>query len=235
MLPQTTVYVVYDESFQEQAGLLANGNSADPSKGRNREIGIKKIWGDNRWMASLSFYHLNKTNILTSNPQTKLLYQTGEARSKGIEFDFTGEILPGVAVTFNYAYTDAKVTNDSNVVNIGNNLNGTARHITNGWLSYQVKRGKLNGLGFNLGYRYEAKRAAWPVTGNKLLPDNYFTLDGGLFYRMEKYSIALLAENITDKYNYTGFYPGTASWGYNHYGWKALAPRSFRITVGCKL
>ncbi len=66
-------------------------------------------------MTNLTFYHLTKTNILTAAgiQFPGLSEQTGKATSKGIEFDLNGNIGKNWSILFNYAYTDAKVTEDN--------------------------------------------------------------------------------------------------------------------------
>lgn len=229
--PQTTVYALYDQSFQEQVGTLLDGGAAKPSLGSNKEIGAKRSWFGGRWLTSLAVYEVTKTNLLTQADPTVpgIMIQTGEARSRGVEFDLKGEVISGLNLMLNYAYTDAKVSKDRNPARIGNNLDGTAKHISNGWATYRIQDGKVAGLGFSVGYQYEAGRAGWPVVENKNLPDNFFSLDAGASYVKKNYNISLLVNNLTDRYNYTGFYPG--AWGYKHYGWRALAPANFRLSV----
>ena len=230
----TTAYAVYDQTFQEQTGVLASGDSPDPSRGSNKEIGLKREWADGKWSTTLAAYKVTKSNLLTpadpANPGISVL--TGEAASKGIEFDLKGQILPNLSLILNYAYTDAKITKDNNTARIGNNLDGTAKHITNGWATYRFSDGPVQGLGFSLGYQFEAQRAGWPVVANKNLPDNFFSLDAGVSYVQEKFSISLLGSNLTDRYNYTGHFPG--AWGYKHYGWKTLPPANYKLSIGYK-
>ncbi|AQX06161.1 TonB-dependent receptor [Elizabethkingia meningoseptica] len=231
LTPTFTVYALYDESFQEQAGKLINGSSADPSYGKNKEIGLKKTWFNGQLMTNLTFYHLSKTNMLTPAgiDRPGLFEQSGESVSKGIEFDLNGNISKNWSILFNYAYTDAKVTKDKDPNKIGGMLYGTAKHITNAWIKYTIAEGDLEGLGFSAGYEYQAKRAAWPVAGSPYLPDDYFTLDLGVSYKKDNYQISFLVNNLTDRYNYVGFYPG--AWGYSHYGWRTLNPINFRLNL----
>ncbi|MCL1031953.1 TonB-dependent receptor [Elizabethkingia anophelis] len=232
LTPTLTVYALYDENFQEQTGNLVNGGSADPSYGRNKEIGLKKTWFGGQLMTNLTFYHLTKTNILTAAgiQFPGLSEQTGKATSKGIEFDLNGNIGKNWSILFNYAYTDAKVTEDNDAKKIGSMLYGTAKHITNAWIKYTIAEGDLQGLGFSFGYEYQAKRAAWPVVlGKPYLPDDYFTLDLGVSYKRDNYQLSFLINNLTDRYNYVGFFPG--AWGYTHYGWRATNPINFRLNL----
>lgn len=230
--PNTTVYAIYDQSFQEQVGTLVGGGAADPSLGTNKELGAKRSWFGGQWLTTVAVFEVTKTNLLTvADPNVPgIMIQTGEARSRGVEFDLKGEIISGLNVMLNYAYTDAKISKDNNTSRIGNNLDGTAKHITNGWATYRIQRGDVAGLGFSLGYQFEAKRSGWPVVQNKDLPDNLFSLDAGMSYLKNNYNISLVVNNITDRYNYTGYYPG--AWTYKHYGWRALTPASFRLSLG---
>ncbi|GGE99033.1 iron complex outermembrane recepter protein [Chishuiella changwenlii] len=230
--PTFTAYALYDETFEEQVGVLVGGGAADPSKGKNKEIGVKKTWFGGRLMTNLTAYHLTKTNILTSAGAEfpGMSEQSGEAVSKGIEFDLNGSINKNWNIMFNYAYTDAKITKDNDPTKIGGMLYGTARHISNAWIKYTIAEGELEGLGFSAGYEYQAKRAVWPVVkDHKFLPDDLFSIDLGMSYQKNNYQISLLVNNVTDRYNYVGFYPG--AWGYSHYGWRVVNPIGFKVNL----
>lgn len=229
--PQLTVYALYDQSFQEQMGILKDGGDVKPSRGINKELGIKKTWFDGRLMSSLTAYQVTKTNVITTaGPDfPERVEQSGEATSKGIEVDINGKISDALQLTLNYAYTDAKISKDNNQARVGMMLYGTARHITNMWLTFTVPHGQLKGLGLSAGYEYQLKRAAWPETKEKYLPDNLFNLDLGASYKAGSYKIAVLVNNVTNRYNYVGFFPG--AWGYKHYGWRAAAPTNFRLSL----
>ncbi|MDM1391102.1 TonB-dependent siderophore receptor [Myroides marinus] len=230
--PSFSAYALYDQSFQEQTGILENNKAADPSKGTNKEFGLKKTWFEKKLFTSLAFYQVDKTNILTPRDpfaNNQIMVQSGQATSKGIEFDLNGQITEGLTLTMNYAYTDAKITKDNNPSKKGQLLPGTAKHSTNAWLTYRVPSGALEGLGFSLGYQYQKDRSQAPVQAKKFLPDDYFTLDGGVSYKKNNYAFNLIVNNITDRYNYVGHFPG--AWGYSHYGWRATTPLSFKLSL----
>ena len=230
--PSFSAYALYDQSFQEQVGQLENNKTADPSKGTNKEFGLKKTWFDKKLFTSLAFYQVDKTNILTprdASANNQIMVQSGKATSKGVEFDLNGHITDGLTLTMNYAYTDAKITKDNNPAKKGQLLPGTAKHSTNAWLTYRVQSGTFEGLGFSLGYQYQKDRSQAPVQAKKFLPDDYFTLDGGVSYKKNNYAFNLIVNNITDRYNYVGHFPG--AWGYTHYGWRATTPLSFKLSL----
>ncbi|OJW83536.1 MAG: TonB-dependent receptor [Bacteroidetes bacterium 46-16] len=235
---QTSVYALYDQAFLPQAGILRNGGSIKPITGNNIEVGVKRDWLNGRWNTTLSLYRIIKNNELTADPANTATeaYSVvlGQKQSQGIEFDLKGEIVNGLDLIFNYAYTDSKVTKVTDGVpgiNVGDRVPGFAKHNVNLWLSYQVQHGALKGLGINAGFSYLADRDTWSWggPGTENLPD-YFRLDGGLFWQIGKFKVTANMFNILDTYLYSGAY--YAYGGY--YYWQAEAPRNYRLGVSYK-
>ena len=228
LAPQTSVYGLYDQAYVPQAGTDYEGNGFDPVTGNNIEAGLKTEWLDGRMHATLSVYQITKNNVLTADPEhPKFSVQLGQTRTRGVEIDVQGELLPGLNVIFNYAYTDSKITKDTNEEVVGNATPGFIRHITNAWLSYRFEGGPLKGFGLSLGYQWQLDRYSWYVFdgSEKPLP-NYFRLDGGISWQNDRLRLALNVNNILDAYLYTG----SAYQGY--YYWISEPPRNFRLTVG---
>lgn len=233
----TSVYAVYDQSFIGNPGLDWQGNSFDPVTATNMEGGIKKDWFNNRWSTTLSAYQIVRENMLTTDlehpdPVTgQFLYsrQTGEQEAKGIEFDARGQIIKGLSVVINYAYTDAKITKDSDPEVIGNKVAGATEQIQNTWLTYRISNGSLSGLKFSLGYQYQAGRSSWFIFDNteNSLPD-YFRLDGGIAYQKDKFAVNLVVNNLLNEYLYSG-----APY-FGMYYWQTEPGVNGRLTVGYK-
>ncbi|HEX5026288.1 MAG TPA: hypothetical protein VFV68_13490, partial [Agriterribacter sp.] len=122
--------------------------------------------------------------------------------------------------------TEAKVTEDSDKENIGNQVAGSTRHIQNSWLNYKIDRGVLAGFGISVGYQYQVKRAPWYVfdRSENSLPD-YFRLDGSLSYQREKIGFNLVVNNILNEYLYSG-----ASYD-NYFYWQAEPGTNMRFSV----
>lgn len=227
-----TAYLLYDQSFTENYGKLKNGKDLKASKGNNIELGVKKEFSDGRLSSAISIYQITKTNLpAAAGTRAKPYYtQVGEAKSRGFELDITGEVLPRLNAVMNYAYTDAKISKDANLKNIGKKLPGSAKHIANMWLSYSVaKEGLLKNFTISSGFQWQKDRATFPF-GEGVLPDDYFSLNAGLSYSKNNVNIGLLINNITDKYNYNGAFPG--AWGYKHYLWQTEPGANYRIKVG---
>ncbi len=234
LLSNTAVYGLYDQSFIPQSGEDFNGNHFKPVKGSNIEFGIKKDWFNNKWNSTIALYQITKTNVLNSDPEhINFSIQLGEIKTKGIEFDLTGEIFPGLEAIINYAYTDSKITKDTNPETVGNETPGSIKQIQNTWLTYRSHNGILSGLGLSIGYQYQIDRISWYVWdgSSQKLPD-YFRLDGGISWQNERFKLGLIINNLLNDYLYSGFPP--TAW-YNFYTWITEAPRNFRLSLEFKL
>ena len=202
-----TAYALYDQTFLPQAGISADGSTFDPVDANNIEGGLKKSFFDGKLRATLGAFRITKQNLLVGDPQNPdFSIQLGEVQSQGIEFDMQGEIYPGLSVVINYAHTDVEITEDTNPDLIGTRVAGHARHMTNGWFTYNfANKSPLKGFGVSLGYQYQIDRStwAWASDNETLLPD-YFRLDGGIFWKKNKYRIQLNVNNLLDEYLYSG-------------------------------
>jgi len=230
---QTSVYGLYDQTFLPQAGKVSAGK-LKPLTGNNTEFGIKKDWADGKWNTTLSVYRILRENELTPDPNAApnsgLSVIFGQKRSQGLEFDLRGELLPGLNLTANYAFTDSKVSKVNPGItgfSVGQIVPGYAKHVANAWLSYKINKGGLKGAGVSLGGTYLGGRQTdtWSV-GLEKLPD-YFKMDGGLFWEGAKMRITANAFNILDKYTYSGSYYSFL----NAYYWQADAPRNYRLSI----
>ena len=235
-----SVYTLYDQSFLPQSGADKEGNVFKPVRGNNMEIGIKKDWFDGKWNTSVTAFRIVKENVLTQDPRypndpQNWRVQLGQIQSKGLEFDVVGEVVEGLNVTLNYAYTDPKVTKDESVIK---NLKGTyvanaAKHISNGWLSYSFKKqgALLNGFGLSGGYQYQAKRVAGTGFTKSNLPD-YIRFDAGISYTKGKFNISTVVNNLLDRKLFTQGTAAATPAGY--YTWIYDMPRNARITATYK-
>jgi iron complex outermembrane receptor protein len=232
----TSVYGVYDQSFLPQNGNIAGGGKVKPITGNNFELGIKRDWFGGKWSTSLSAYNILKNNQLVGVPgTTNEVVQLGQTKTRGIEFDARGEIIPGLSLMANYAYTDSKISKDTDPANVGNPVPGFAKHVTNTWLTYRIQEGSLKGLGLSTGYQWQLNRIPWSLgTGTSDLP-NYFRLDAGASYQINKMSFAVNVNNVLNKYLYSGGHEDYLSpTGKTVYTWQAEAPTTVRLSVGYK-
>lgn len=106
-------YVSYATSFFPTSGSDSAGNTFDPEKGKQVEIGMKLQSPDQRIQASIARYDLKRQNVLVNDPtttNTTFKIQRGEQLTRGIETELNADVLDGLKVTATYTYTaDAKL------------------------------------------------------------------------------------------------------------------------------
>ncbi|MFX1706981.1 TonB-dependent siderophore receptor [Chitinophaga sp. CC14] len=233
---QTSAYALYDQSFIPQTGFMRDSSKIKPKTGNNLEVGLKRDWMDSKWSTTLSVYRIIRKDELRSDPDNQQNEQfsvvLGQTKTQGIEFDMKGELLPGLNLLVNYAYTDSKIDEATKAIpdlKVGDRVPGYATHNVNAWLSYKLEQGALKGLGFSGGFSYMKDRDTWTATSaaNLIgLPD-YFRLDGSVFWEKGKIRVTANIYNILDKYLYSGTYE---DWG-GYYSWQTEAGRNFRFNV----
>ncbi len=229
--PSTSVYAVYDEAFIPQAGATFEGKAFDPITGDNKEVGIKKEWLDGMWSATLGAYRITKNNVLTSDPENQFFsIQLGQTQTQGIEFDLRGQLAEGLDVTLNYAFTDGKITEDTDESQEGRQIPGTDKHIANAWVSYRIQKGTVEGLGFSFGAQHASGRSAWygefDPSIDPTMP-SYTRFDAAISYQLEKMGIALNVNNVFDADIISGAY---YTWS-DFYYWQAQALRNYRLSL----
>ncbi|MEH2180201.1 TonB-dependent receptor [Nostoc sp.] len=190
-----SLYANYSRSFSPNTGRAFDNSIFQPERGTSYEVGIK---GDisSTLSATLAFYDLTRSNVLTTDPiNTDFSIQTGEQRSKGVEFSIAGEILPGWNIIAGYAYTDAEITKD-NTYAVGNLLNNIPKHSFNLWTSYNIQSGSFKGLGFGLGLFYVGERQG-DLNNTFTLP-SYFLTEAAIFYKQDRFRAGINFKNLFD-------------------------------------
>lgn len=234
----TSVYALYDQSFIPQTGNLRSGNPPKPITGNNIEFGVKKNWFDGKLSTTLAAYRIIKNNELSADPSSTpanpYVLQLGQSRAEGIEVDVMGEVVTGLSVVANYAFTDSYVSKEGgsfgSIITKGTRIAGFAKHNLNTWLTYTLQSGALKGAGIAGGFSWQAERSSWAWTTepSRMALPNYFRLDGGLFWEKKKIRLTANVFNILDEYLYTG-----ADYG-SYYYWQAEPPRDIRFSMAYK-
>ncbi len=243
---QLSVYGLYDQAFIPQTGIMANGEKVQPITGNNMELGLKKEWFGGSWNTTVAIYRILKNNELTAdptNPTSGRSIELGQKRAEGFEFDLHGTIVNGLNLVANYAYTDSRVVEVAEGVTFpeeGSIVPGFAKHTINTWLNYKFQTGALKGFGASAGFTYLADRATyWEASPDpEKEMENYFKLDGGLFWEKNKIKVTANVFNVLNAYLYSGSYEswmtdadGNAS---PLYSYQAEAPRNARLSVAYK-
>lgn len=183
------------------------------------ELGIKKNWLDGKIRSTVSVYQLKKDNIAIPD-RNGFSKQIGSQESRGIEIEFTGQMTDRCASLFSYSYTDATLTEFSEMINVGIDGSGNPilmyldhsgntsafapKHIVNFWHTREIG----SHVGIGAGFRYVSDQFIYEDNIFKI--DDYFTVDATVFYNLGKNRLFLNVKNLTDeKYEMRGF--GAAS------------------------
>ena len=198
-IPEVSLYASYSRSFTPNTGVTADGDFLKPEEGEGYEIGIKSELVKDRLFATLAYYDITKKNIASPDPNfpvfSNIFVPSGEQRSRGIELDVTGQILPGWNILASYSYIDAEVTEDNNIP-VGNRLVGIPKYSASLWTTYRFQKGDLEGLGLGIGFNYVGNRKG--DLENSFDLGSYFLTNAAIFYECENWRAALNFKNIFD-------------------------------------
>lgn len=201
-----SLYASYATSFNPVIfGTSRTEESFEPERGRQFEVGVKADVIPDRLSATVAAYDITKKNVLITDPEDdRFSIQTGEQKSRGIEFNLAGRPVDGWDVTLSYAYTDAFVSEDTTIPS-GDALIGAPDHQFGLWNSYQLQSGPLEGFGVGLGLYYVSQRETRLPNTDVDLP-SYFRVDASIFYKWDNWKAQVNVNNLTnvDIYNVRG-------------------------------
>ncbi|MGH8000312.1 MAG: TonB-dependent siderophore receptor, partial [Brasilonema sp.] len=191
-----SLYANFRKSFQPNSGTQPGGSLLEPERGTQYELGVRGEFFNGRLTTNLAAYEITKNNVATNandpnNPDAVI--PVGEQRSRGIELDVAGEILPGLNIIASYAYTDAKIT-EGEEGQEGNLLNSVPFNAASLWTTYQLQKGDLKGLGFGLGLFYIGERQG-DLDNSFELP-SYLRTDASIFYRRDNWRLGINVKNL---------------------------------------
>ncbi|WP_455923982.1 TonB-dependent siderophore receptor [Pseudomonas putida] len=168
--PDWSWYASYSESFKPNSSIAPlNADTAQvidstirPEQAKAWETGLKYEHPDGL-SASVALYDIRKLNVLVSETVNDLPVSrnAGAVRSRGIELEASGSLVPGWDLMAAYAFTDAWVTRDPQLR--GNPLQNVPRQSASLYLSHDV--GAVLGGGrlhIGGGPRYVGERAGDP-------------------------------------------------------------------------
>ena len=115
-----SVYGAYGENFRPLSGADANGDGFEPNQSSSTEVGVKFTLNDGALFGTVAVFKVEQDNMLVVDDATAFTYAAiGEAQSKGVEIDITGELTDTLEVWASYAYVDATIENSFFDANFG--------------------------------------------------------------------------------------------------------------------
>ncbi len=236
-LPGLAGFGSYSESFVPGTALLQNLDGTTsrprPTRGRGYDLGLKTDLLDGRISGTFTYFDIRNRDIVndlatTDSTGTVTIYnvQSGEQRSRGVEFDSVLTPVDEWQLYLSYSYMDARITEFSGhdaailardpatldaagqanykTVNLLHDahLQMSAPHLANLWTRYSFTQRDLAGAylggGFNLVY------------DQTLLPDGppsshqtYLLLNASVGYswgRIYRQTLELAGKNLSDQH-----------------------------------
>ena len=195
-IKELSLYSSYSRSFYPNSDTTVAGEILPVERGNQFEIGVRGEFLNDRLTSSLALFNLTRQNVATTDPDNPdFSIATGEQRSRGIEIDVAGEILPGWNAIANYAYIDAEITEDNDLP-VGNRLFNVPENNFNLWTKYEFQTGSLQGLGFGLGFNFVGER--FGDLDNSFTVDSYFLTNAAISYERDKWRGAVNFRNLFD-------------------------------------
>ncbi len=195
-----SLYGSYAEStntFQNFGLRTADGKAIDPERSRQFEAGVKAELFNRRLLATASFFQITKTDVAGADPNNPLFsVNAGEERSRGFEFDLSGEPIPGWRVNLNYAYIDARIVSAPLGLNVGNRRYGVPENSGGFFTTYEFQSGALKGLGLGGGMFFADRTQVDNTNSGRL--SGWAQTDAVIYYRRGRWKAQVNAKNLFD-------------------------------------
>ncbi|MDH0649189.1 TonB-dependent siderophore receptor [Pseudomonas sp. GD03858] len=174
-----------------------NTNHTDPEQTRQKEIGVKSEWFDERLSTTLAVYEIELYNRRTRDPlDRETILLTGLQRSKGIELTATGNVVGNWYVRGGIGLQDATIVKDNNGQE-GNRINDVAKRNASLFVTWKPELGWYAETGLTLvGDRFAD-------TQNTVKLPGYGRWDALAGYRTHDWDVRAALSNIADKTYYS--------------------------------
>ncbi len=227
--PNISLYASYSEGFRPNTGLDFFNSAFEPEESKSYEAGVKFSTLEDRLSGTVAFFKAEKSNVLTSDPvNSGFSAALGEAESKGVEIDLSGNITDTLRLWFSYAYVDAETTND--VINrdwgveipSGSRLINIPEHSGNLTLIQSFEIGDAPAT-VGMGVNYVGDRLGETIDPNYILPSYTLASAFGSYSVTNNLKLSVNIDNLFDKEYFASSY---------HKWWTMPgSPRTYTLSV----
>ncbi|WP_026934017.1 TonB-dependent receptor [Christiangramia echinicola] len=197
----------------------------DPEHASQFEFGTKLNFFNDKLFATLSYYDIQVENIVLGSGFE--VTQDGTQYSRGFEARITASPLEGLNLVAGFSHNNSKVTEATeNDDFLGRRPESAGpEDLANLWASYRFNDGLAEGFGIGFGGNYASENMIFNrnTAGVFTLP-SYTVLNAAVFYDVDKFSINLKLNNLTNEDYFNG--------------WSTInpqAPRNFAAALTYKL
>jgi iron complex outermembrane receptor protein len=206
-----------------------------PETSYQLETGFKGEFFDRALFATVAAYQIERHNQLVNTGSLTAagaaIYRQNQARSRGVEVELTGNILPNFSLNANYSLNHTEVLEADLAAEKGQPLANAPQNSGGIWAKYTFLTPTLRGLGVAVGGNFVARRRfenqVTPLDGG---PDQwaywpgYAVADVAVFYTVNRFNFHVNMNNLFDKYYFVG--------GYDYFRASPGAPRNYMVTLG---
>jgi iron complex outermembrane receptor protein len=205
-----TPYASVGTFFNPTIAVSATPNNT-PEEGEQYEVGVKydPSFIDATFTASL--FHLNRRNVVVTDPATFLAEQIGEVQSRGIELEGKINLDQNWKILASASYTDLEVKEDIVADYVGKKPWLVPDTTASLWLDYSVTEGTFEGVSLGAGVRYQGESYADRLNTLKVPDATLF--DAAVRYRKNGWEGSLNVSNVFDK-EYVSGCQGASTCGY---------------------
>ncbi|KHA74856.1 TonB-dependent receptor [Pseudomonas chlororaphis] len=226
LTPDTGLFANASTSFKPNNGLDASGKSFAPEEGVGYEVGIKNELFDERLSSTLAFFHIDKENVLALDPASDTSRAMGKARSRGFDWQVSGQVTDAVRVIGALAYIDAEVTKGDAVIPAGSRILGVAKRSGSLLGVYEFQDGRLRGSDVGAAFTYVGDRSG--ESGSDFELPAYQTVDLLAHYKAsDSVTVGLNLNNVFDEKYYER--------SYSNYWVNPGEPRNFTVSLTLNL
>lgn len=192
------VYGSYTEIFNPQVEVDRSLKTLDPLQGKNYELGLKSEWLNTKLNTSVAAFYTTQDNLPVAVGQigTRTINDGITAKTKGFEFDASGEITHRLSVNAGYTHL-MSIKNDD-----GDNVKPfTPRRLARLTAVYKVPQVEGLKVGANVSWQSDVHvDLTIPAGTFRFKQESYATVNLLANYEIDKnWSAALNLYNVTDK------------------------------------
>lgn len=199
-----SVYANYSKAFAMNSRLDAQGNTFEPEKGTNYEIGAKYKFNQ-RGLLGIALFNADKRNVLVYNANTDYNETAGKVSSRGLELDVNYNITDQWNISANYAYIDAQVEEDLRLPK-GARLSNVAKHSGTFTTNYEFLQDGERKAGVGGSVIYMGDRSGNPEDDGFTLPSYTLVNTHGYYAPSERVRYQLNINNVLNKDYYIASY-----------------------------
>lgn len=178
----------------------------DPEHATQFEFGTKLNFFKDKLFATLSYYDIQVENIVLGSGLE--VTQDGTQYSRGFEARITASPFEGLNLVAGFSHNDSEVTEAAaNDDFLGRRPESAGpENLANLWASYRFSDGLAEGFGIGFGGNYASENMIFNrnTAGTFTLP-SYTVLNAAVFYDVDKFSINLKLNNLTNEDYFNGW------------------------------